>query len=66
MVAAFERASGRPIPYEIVTRRQGDIATCYADPAKARDELGWQAEFDIDAMVSDAWRWQSDNPNGFG
>ena len=66
MVAAFERASGRPIPYEIVARRPGDIATCYADPAKARDELGWQAEFDIDAMVSDAWRWQSENPNGFG
>lgn len=66
MVAAFERASGRPIPYEIVARRPGDIATCYADPAKARDELGWQAEFGIDAMVRDAWRWQSDNPNGFG
>jgi UDP-glucose 4-epimerase len=66
MVAAFERASGRPIPYEIVARRPGDIATCYADPAKARDELGWQAEFDIDAMVSDAWCWQSENPNGFG
>ena len=65
MVAAFERASGRPVPYEIVARRPGDIATCYADPAKAQEELGWQAEFGIDVMVTDAWRWQSLNPNGF-
>jgi UDP-glucose 4-epimerase len=65
MVAAFERASGRPIPYEIVDRRAGDIAACYADPALARDELGWEAELGIDAMVSDAWRWQSENPNGY-
>ena len=65
MVAAFERASGRLVPYEIVARRPGDIATCYADPAKAQEELGWQAEFGIDVMVTDAWRWQSLNPNGF-
>ena len=65
MVAAFERASGRPIPYEIVARRPGDIATCYADPALAREELGWQAELGIDAMVTDTWRWQSQNPNGY-
>jgi len=66
MVAAFEQASGRPVPYEIVARRPGDIATCYADPAKAREELGWQAQFGIEAMVTDAWRWQSQNPEGFG
>ncbi|CRI63328.1 UDP-glucose 4-epimerase [Thiocapsa sp. KS1] len=66
MVAAFERASGRPVPYEIVARRAGDIAVCYADPALARAELGWQAQFGIDAMVRDSWRWQSENPQGFG
>lgn len=66
MVAAFERASGRPIPYDIVERRAGDIATCYADPSLARDALGWRAELDIDAMVRDAWRWQSHNPGGYG
>ncbi len=65
MVAAFERASGRPVPYEIVARRAGDIAVCYADPALARTELGWQAEHGIDDMVRDAWRWQSENPNGY-
>ena len=65
MVAAFERASGRPIPYEIVARRAGDIATCYADPTLAREEMGWQAELGIDAMVADTWRWQSRNPNGY-
>lgn len=66
MVAAFERASARPVPYEVVARRAGDIATCYADPTRARDELGWQAELGVDAMVSDTWRWQSENPKGFG
>ncbi|WP_295392493.1 UDP-glucose 4-epimerase GalE [uncultured Thiodictyon sp.] len=66
MIAAFERVSGRPIPYELAARRAGDIATCYADPTRARDELGWQAQFGIDAMVSDVWRWQVGNPDGFG
>ncbi len=66
MVAAFEQASGRPVPYEIVARRPGDIATCYADPAKARDELRWQAQLGLEAMMTDAWRWQSQNPDGFG
>ncbi|MBK1716825.1 UDP-glucose 4-epimerase GalE [Thiocystis violacea] len=65
MVAAFERACGRSIPYELVERRAGDIATCYADPTLAFEELGWRAEHGIEAMVSDAWRWQSGNPNGF-
>jgi UDP-glucose 4-epimerase len=65
MVEAFERASGRPVPYEIAARRPGDIAICYADPRLARAELDWQAEFGIDEMVSDTWRWQSGNPRGF-
>ena len=65
MVASFEKASGRQIPYEVVARRPGDIATCYADPAKATGELDWQANRGIDAMCADTWRWQSANPNGF-
>lgn len=65
MVAAFERASGRHVPYDFVARRAGDIAVCYADPSLAQTELNWQAEYGIDAMVRDAWRWQSENPHGF-
>lgn len=65
VVSAFEKASGKKIPYKIVGRRPGDIASCYADPAKANRELGWSAERDIDEMCADAWRWQSDNPNGY-
>jgi UDP-glucose 4-epimerase len=65
MRRAFERAAGREIPYRIVARRPGDIATCYADPALAAAELGWRAELDMDDMVTDQWRWQRENPNGF-
>lgn len=65
VVAAFERASGRTIPYRIVDRRPGDVAACYADPLRARALLGWSAEYGIDAMCADAWRWQSTNPLGF-
>jgi UDP-glucose 4-epimerase len=65
MVSAFEQASGRPVPHEIVDRRPGDIAMCYADPSLAREELGWSAERGIDDMVRDTWRWQSQNPNGY-
>lgn len=65
MVRAFEKASGRSVPYEINPRRSGDIATCYADPAHARALLGWEAKNGIDAMCADGWRWQSNNPNGF-
>jgi len=53
------------VPLEIVGRRQGDIAQCYADPTTAKNELGWQAEFGIERMVEDTWRWQSSNPNGY-
>ncbi len=62
---AFEKACGKTLPYEIVGRRAGDIAACYADPEKAAAELGWRAEFGIERMCADAWRWQSQNPNGF-
>ncbi len=65
MVAAFEGASGRPVPYEIAPRRSGDVATSYADPARARDELGWSADRTVDEMCADTWRWQSANPNGY-
>ncbi|MFZ5572858.1 MAG: UDP-glucose 4-epimerase GalE [Thermodesulfobacteriota bacterium] len=65
MVRAFEKASGQRVPYTIVGRRPGDIASCYADPSRARDELGWSAERGIDEMCRDAWRWQSRYPNGY-
>jgi len=64
-VKAFQRASGRKIPHELCPRRPGDIAACYADPSLARSELRWRAELDIDAMCRDAWRWQSQNPDGY-
>ena len=66
MVRAFSQASGREIPYQIVARREGDIACCYADPTLARELLEWQAERDIEAMCVDTWRWQSANPEGYG
>ncbi|MCW5623671.1 MAG: UDP-glucose 4-epimerase GalE [Burkholderiales bacterium] len=65
VVQAFERASGRPIPYRIVERRSGDVATVYADPAAAARELGWAAQYGLDRMCADSWRWQSANPTGY-
>lgn len=65
MVEAFEKASGKKVPYELKPRRPGDIAECYADPALAASELGWKAEFGIERMVEDTWRWQSSNPQGY-
>jgi len=65
MVHAFERASGKPVPYQVAPRRVGDVAACYADPALALALLGWRAERGLDAMCADAWRWQSNNPNGY-
>ena len=62
---AFEKACGKTLPYEIKPRRAGDIAMCYADPTKARKELGWEAEYGIEEMCEDSWRWQSMNPNGY-
>ena len=65
VVAAFEKACGHKIPYEIKPRREGDIATCYCDPKKAKAELGWEAKYGIDEMCEDTWRWQSSNPDGY-
>lgn len=65
MVEAFRRASGKDVPYEITHRRPGDIAKCYADPGKAYRELGWKAQFDLDKMCEDTWRWQKKNPEGY-
>ena len=65
MLHAFEKACGKTLPYEVVARRPGDIAACYADPEKAAKELGWRAEYDVERMCADAWRWQKQNPNGF-
>lgn len=65
MVKAFEKACGHEIPYEIKPRREGDIAMCYADPAKAAKVLGWKAERGLEEMCEDTWRWQSQNPKGF-
>jgi UDP-glucose 4-epimerase len=65
MIRAFEQASGKKIAYQIVERRPGDIACCYAAPALAKELLGWSAELGIDRMCEDSWRWQSMNPNGF-
>lgn len=65
IVQAFEAASGRLVPYRLSPRRLGDIASCYADPAKAAEELGWKAKRDLSAMMSDAWRWQMMNPCGY-
>lgn len=65
MVAAFEKASGQKVPYQLVDRRAGDVAQCYADPQLAKDALGWQAERGIDEMAKDSWEWQSNNPQGY-
>ena len=65
VVKAFSKACGHDVPYEIKPRRAGDIATCYADPSLAKKELGWVAEYGIDEMCADSWRWQSMNPNGY-
>jgi len=65
MVRAIEKASGHKVPYQIVARRAGDIATCYADPAFALQEINWKAEYGLDEMAEDTWRWQSNNPDGY-
>ncbi|MGL4225506.1 UDP-glucose 4-epimerase GalE [Vibrio misgurnus] len=65
MVKAFETAAGRAVPYQLVERRAGDIAECWADPTKAAQQLGWQATRTLDEMTQDTWRWQSNNPQGY-
>ena len=64
MVKAFSKACGHEIKYEIKPRRAGDIAECYADTTKAKEVLGWSAQYDIDTMCQDSWRFQSMNPDG--
>jgi len=65
VIKAFEQASGRPIAHQIVARRPGDVAECYADPSRAKAELGWSATRGLPEMCADSWRWQSLNPQGF-
>lgn len=65
LIQAFEAACGKTLPYEVVPRRPGDIASCYADVSRAKAELSWQAEKSIEEACADAWRWQSQNPNGY-
>jgi UDP-glucose 4-epimerase len=66
VVRAFEGATGQRVPYQIVPRRPGDIAQCYADPGLAQRRLGWRAKRSLEQMCADAWRWQSLNPSGYG
>ncbi|XP_052571927.1 UDP-glucose 4-epimerase isoform X2 [Peromyscus californicus insignis] len=66
MVQAMEKASGKKIPYKVVARREGDVAACYANPSLAHEELGWTAALGLDRMCEDLWRWQRQNPSGFG
>ena len=66
IIHAFSKACGKDLPYVIEARRPGDIDVCYADPAKAARELHWNAEYDLDRMCQDTWRWQSNNPDGYG
>jgi len=65
IIHVFSKACGKEIPYQIKPRREGDIAMCYANPVKAREELGWEAQRDLEEMCEDTWRWQSANPNGY-
>lgn len=65
VVTAFEKVNGVKVPYTIQPRRPGDIATCYCNPAKAKAELGWEAQYGIEEMCRDSWNWQSKNPNGY-
>lgn len=66
MIRAFEKAVGKELPRRIVQRRPGDVAQCYSDPSKAQKELGWKAQYDLERMCADAWRWQTMNSQGFG
>ena len=66
MIKAFEKASGQKIPYKLVPRRAGDIATCYSNPQKAKEILGWEAKHNLEDMCKSSWNWQSKNPKGYG
>jgi len=65
IVSSFERENNVKIPYELMPRRSGDVETCYADASKAKNELGWTAQYGINEMVRDSWNWQKQNPKGY-
>ncbi|KAB2438915.1 NAD-dependent epimerase/dehydratase family protein, partial [Bacillus cereus] len=65
MVEAFEKVSGKKVPYKITERRPGDVAVCFADASKAKRELGWEATRGLEEMCADSWKWQSNNKNGY-
>ena len=65
VIEAFKRVTGRPLPYRIAPRREGDLAECWADPSRAREDLGWSAKRSLDQMLADHWRWQTNNPSGY-
>lgn len=65
VIKAFGKACGKEIPYQIKARRPGDIATCYSDASLAKKELGWEAQYGIEEMCADSWRWQTMNPDGY-
>jgi UDP-glucose 4-epimerase len=65
LVKGMEAASGQSVPYEIVARRPGDVASCFCDPAKAKELLGWSATREVTDMCTDSWKWQSNNPKGY-
>ncbi|PNK41860.1 GDP-mannose 4,6-dehydratase, partial [Bacillus thuringiensis] len=65
MVEAFEKVSGKKVPYKITERRPGDVAVCFADASKAKRELGWEAKRGLEEMCADSWRWQSENKTGY-
>jgi UDP-glucose 4-epimerase len=65
LISAFEKASGRPVPYQVVGRRPGDIAACWADPSHATDTMNWKASRDLTEMCQDSWHWQKTNPRGY-
>jgi UDP-glucose 4-epimerase len=66
IVRAFSKACGKELPYVIEARRPGDVATCYSDPSRAKELIGWTAEKNLEDMCADAWNWQKNNPNGYG
>ena len=65
VIETVEAVTGRPVPYEVIGRRDGDIATSLADPSKAHEQLDWRADRTLDVMLSDAWNWQTQNPQGY-
>ncbi|HDR8196193.1 TPA: GDP-mannose 4,6-dehydratase, partial [Bacillus thuringiensis] len=65
MVEAFEKVSGKKVPYKITERRSGDVAVCFADASKAKRELGWESTRGLEEMCADSWRWQSENKSGY-